>query len=105
MIDFVPMAFLESHKLNYYQYFHLYFQSINSCGEGESFPFANDNAGTIRMRTNGLGPQAMLDDDESGDLEEVPSTPSDDTNSNEASSQRSLHKYVQLCTIFGNIPI
>ena len=57
------------------------------------------------MRTNGLGPQAMLDDDESGDLEEVPSTPSDDTNSNEASSQRSLHKYVKLCTIFGNIPI
>ena len=44
------------------------------------------------MRTNGLGPQAMLDDDESGDLEEVPSTPSDDTNSNETSSQRSLHK-------------
>ena len=84
------MAFLASHKLNYYQYFHLYFQSINSCGEGESFPFANDNAGTIRMRTNGLGPQAMLD--ESGDMEEEPSTPSDDTNSNETSSQRSLHK-------------
>ena len=55
------------------------------------------------MRTNGLGPQAMLD--ESGDMEEEPSTPSDDTNSNETSSQRSLHKYVQLCTIFGNIPI
>jgi hypothetical protein len=42
------------------------------------------------MRTNGLGPQAMLD--ESGDMEEEPSTPSDDTNSNETSSQRSLQK-------------
>ena len=63
------------------------FQSINSCGEGESFPFANDNAGTIRMRANGHA-QAMLD---YGDSEE-PTTPSDDTNSNETSSQRSLHK-------------
>ena len=41
------------------------------------------------MRANGHA-QAMLD---YGDSEE-PTTPSDDTNSNETSSQRSLHKYV-----------
>jgi len=35
-------------------------QSINSCGENEVFPFANDNAGTIRMRSNSHV-QAMLD--------------------------------------------
>merc|ERR1712099_99330 len=56
---------------------------------GESFPFANDNAGTIRIRANGHA-QTMFDHGDTTEME--PTTPSDDTNSNETSSQRSLHK-------------
>ena len=51
----------------------LLLQSINSCGEGESFPFANDNAGTIRMRSNSHV-QAMLEQEEMLDQTEQGST-------------------------------
>ena len=83
-MDDISVVLLNQYFGPHYQYetyfWQIYFslrpQSINSCGENEVFPFANDNAGTIRMRSNSHV-QAMLD---SSNDNSAATTPASDDN-------------------------
>jgi len=62
-------------------------QSINSCGENEVFPFANDNAGTIRMRSNSHV-QSMLDSSNDNSAATTPASPDDNGTTTSTSHQK-----------------